>query len=145
MRILAIDYGEKRLGLAISDPTGTIALGLPTLARIAKTSHFQKLTELVEREQVEEVVVGFPRNMNGTIGDMARAAKTFADSLRSHLRVPVSLWDERLTTKSAERSLVDAGVTFRKRKSRIDMVAAQILLQSYLEYRRRMKEKKHTD
>lgn len=131
MRVLAIDYGEKRVGLAISDPTGTIASPYATWARADCTpAAFGKLVHL---EGIARLVVGLPLHASGEESQKSAEARTFADHLARELDVPVDLWDERYTTIEAEELLLGAGLTRRKRARRRDKVAAQVILKSYLD------------
>jgi putative Holliday junction resolvase len=133
MRILALDYGTKRVGLALSDETGTIAQPLGFLPAEPASKLFDLLKETVAGRSVEEIVVGLPRNMNGTYGPAADQARAFAASLQQVVAVPVNTWDERLTSVQANRFLIQTGMRREKRKERVDQTAAAILLQSYLD------------
>ncbi|XID95467.1 Holliday junction resolvase RuvX [Paenibacillaceae bacterium WGS1546] len=133
MRTLGLDYGERRIGVAMSDLFGWTAQGLEVIDRKAVGDPEARVAELVELHDVAAVVVGLPKNMNGSIGPSGENCIAFAESLRQKLTVPVSLWDERLTTVTAERTLLEADVSRRKRKQVIDKMAAAILLQSYLD------------
>lgn len=132
-RILALDYGAKNIGLAVSDPLGLTAQGLPTLRRTNRRADLTRLRELVEALGVTRVIVGHPLQMKGFAGARAKEAERFADWLRAALDLPVELFDERLTTVEAERHLRAAGATHAQRKRAVDQVAATLLLQSYLE------------
>ena len=133
MRVLAIDHGTKRLGLALSDETGTIAQPLQFLSAEPGATLLERLKEIVDARKVEEIIVGLPRNMNGTYGPAAEKAREFVASLKQVLTVPIRTWDERLTTVQANRFLIDSGMRREKRKERVDQTAAAILLQSYLD------------
>lgn len=133
MRILAIDYGKKRFGLAISDPLGLTAQGLPTLVSQGRKCDLEKMKEIVRANGVEKIIVGLPRKMDGTLGQAAKEVLSFVEQLRKHLSLPVITRDERLTTKRAEREMISAGLSRAKRKSRRDKIAAQFILQSYLD------------
>lgn len=133
-RVLGIDVGEKRLGIALSDPSGCIAQGLTILPR--EEGVFDKLWKMVETYQVEEVVVGLPLNLNASWGESARGVAAFQEKLQQFLPVPVRLWDERLSTVAAEKALLEANLSRRQRKKLVDQVAAVIILQSYLEYKK---------
>src|SRR5665213_1874271 len=137
MRILAIDHGTKRVGLALSDETGTIASPLQFLPAEPAAKLFERLQGIVGERKVEEIVVGLPRNMNGTYGPAAEKAREFVAALKEVLTVPIHTWDERLTTVQAHRFLIEAGMRREKRKERVDQTAAAILLQSYLDHARR--------
>ena len=133
MRILGVDPGEVRLGLAVSDELGLTAQGLPTWVSRGRSADLAHLRSLVEELGVGEVVVGLPRNMDGTIGPSAEAARELAQDLRSALGLPVTLWDERLTTQAATRFLSEAGLSRRRQRGRVDAVAAALILQGYLD------------
>jgi putative Holliday junction resolvase len=137
MRILAIDYGDRRLGLAVSDPTGLIASGLPTIERSGPDEEVtEPLRRICQEHGVERIVVGLPVNMDGSHGPRAQVSQEFAQRLREALDIEVETWDERLTTAQAERAMLAADLSRKKRKKRRDQVAAQILLQSYLDAHR---------
>jgi putative Holliday junction resolvase len=133
MRILGIDHGTKRVGLAISDETGTIAQPLEFIPAEPAQKLLAGIAEIVKVRNVAEVVVGLPRNMNGTYGPSAEKAREFAASLEKALTISVKTWDERLTTVQANRLLIEGGVRRDKRKEKVDSTAAAILLQSYLD------------
>lgn len=136
-RVLAIDLGTKRIGIALSDPTATVASPLDTLPATGRRRAADQVSELCRRHGVETVVVGWPRNMDGSLGHAAREAEDFAERLRATLQVPVELWDERLSTAAAERALLEAGLRRDKRRQSRDRVAAALILQSYLDAHRR--------
>lgn len=133
MRILALDYGSKRVGLAISDEMAVIAQPLEFLPAHPPDDFLTRLKGIIDSRHVGEVLVGIPRNMNGTHGPAAVRAGEFAAALEKVLTIPVKTWDERLTTVQAERALIEAGMRREKRRQRIDQTAAAILLQSYLD------------
>jgi len=133
MRILALDHGTKRIGVALSDETATIAQPLEFIPAEPFAKVLQRIKEIVIEKQVREVVVGLPRNMNGTYGPAAESARKFAATLREALGIPVKTWDERLTTVQANRFLIEAGLRREQRKTKVDQSAAAILLQSYLD------------
>ena len=130
-RILAIDYGEKRIGIAISDPLGITAQSLPTLAN--NSLKFEEIKKLAETKMVCEIVIGLPRRLNGTIGPAAENVQRFGDELAKHVAIPIVYWDEWFTTSEAEKLLISADKSRQKRKQVIDMVAAQLILQGYLD------------
>ncbi|OXM15421.1 Holliday junction resolvase RuvX [Paenibacillus herberti] len=132
MRILGLDYGDRRIGVALSDPMGWTAQGLEVLQR-RDGSELQRLAQLVIEHEVTEIVVGLPKNMNGTIGPRGEICIAFAEELRQLVNLPVHLWDERLTTVSAERTLIEADVSRKKRKQVVDKLAASLILQNYLD------------
>lgn len=132
MRILGIDYGERRIGLAISDALGLIANGLPTLPHRSEEQVMGVLRQTITERGVEEIVVGLPRNMNGSLGSQATVVMRFAESLRS-LGLPVHLSDERLTTERATRVMRDAGLSRERQRRNVDRMAAQFILQKFLD------------
>ncbi len=133
MRILGLDVGEKTIGVAVSDEMGWTAQGVETIRRQSPEKDFARLAELIARYQVEEIVVGLPKNMNGTIGQRGEACQAFARQLAERTSLPVRLWDERLTTMAAEKMLIAADVSRQKRKQVIDKMAATLILQGYLD------------
>jgi len=134
-RILGIDFGLKRIGLAVSDPLGLTAQGLPTLARVRREEDLRQIEKLVEEFSAERVVVSNPISQSGKENAMSCLAAEFARKLRERLPCPVELWDERLTSAEAERVLRASGIGIEKRRRARDRVAATLLLQSYLDYR----------
>ena len=140
MRILGIDHGERRIGLALSDPLGIIAGGLPTLAVTSEEQAVDEIRQLVRTREVEQIVVGLPRNMDGSIGPQAELAQAFAAKLEA-LGKPVHLVDERLTTERAQRTMKDAGFSHGKRRKHVDRMAAQFILQAWLDGRGRSDRK----
>lgn len=136
MRVLAVDPGAKRVGLAVSDPTGTIAQPLTTIPAEPADTLAARITAEAQRHEAGRIVVGLPRRLDGTVGPEAKAARGLASELRRASRLPVELVDERLTTAAAERSLLETGMRRDKRRANIDRVAAAILLQSHLDRRR---------
>jgi len=134
-RVLGIDVGSVRVGLAVSDETCTVASPVSTLPNDSRTI-WARLEREMEDRQVERVVIGLPRLLDGTEGPAAEHARRFASDLRLRTAVPVELWDERFTTVIAERSLIESGVRRRRRREVIDAVAAAVLLQSWLDARR---------
>jgi putative Holliday junction resolvase len=135
MRILALDHGTKRIGLALSDETATIAQPLEFLDAEPEEGFLKQLKAIVDTKQVEEILVGLPRNMNGTYGPAAEKAREFVVRLRAAFSIPIKTWDERLTSVQANRFLIEAGVRREQRKTKVDQMAAAILLQSYLDSR----------
>ena len=139
-RTLGIDYGTRRIGLAVSDGLGLTAQGLETLERTDPEEDIAALADLIRERGVEEIVVGRPLNLDGSEGPAAVEAGEFADLLRERCGVPVLLWDERLSTAQAERMMLDADVSRRVRKKSRDRIAAQLILQSFLDARGRNKD-----
>lgn len=135
-RILAIDLGTKRIGIALSDPTAMIASPLETITGVGERRAAERIADLCRRHDVGAIVVGWPRNMDGSRGPAARQAEAFAERLRTALPVPVELWDERLSTAAAERTLIEADVRREERRHSRDRVAAAVILQGYLDARR---------
>ncbi len=133
MRILGIDYGEKRVGLAISSPVGFIAQGLPTIERIEGTDYLEELADVIKEKEVDEIVVGLPKNMNGSIGEKAEEVLELVEKLISKFNLPVNTFDERLTTVRAHRAMTGAKMSKKGKKKRVDMIAAQFILQAYLD------------
>jgi putative Holliday junction resolvase len=140
-RILAVDWGHVTLGLAVSDDLRLTAQGLTSLRRVSEGKDLEVIGKYVRDLGVEAVVVGLPKNMDGSLGPSAEAARSFARSLEQALAIPVHLWDERLTTLSAERALLDAGMRRRERRAIVDQVAATMILQDFLDYRRAAAER----
>ncbi|MGL4738075.1 MAG: Holliday junction resolvase RuvX [Cellulosilyticaceae bacterium] len=136
MRILGLDYGTKTTGVAVSDPLGFTAQGLEIIRRTDEFNikpTINRIAELCAQYQVEKIVLGLPKNMNNTIGERGEATMVFKTKLENKLKLPVELWDERLSTVSAENMLIAADVSRGKRKQVIDKVAATIILQNYLD------------
>ena len=135
MRILGLDLGSKRIGVALSDPEATIASPLTTLERKGGDRDLRAVGELVREHEVGEIVVGLPLHMDGRRGPEAEAALRFADQLASAIEIPIGTLDERWTTVEAERALRESGRHGRKRRAVVDSVAASILLRTWLERR----------
>lgn len=134
MRTMGLDVGSKTVGIALSDELGWTAQGLKTL-KINEEENvfgFDELGEIIKEYEVSKVVVGLPKNMNGSIGPRGEASQFFARELEDRFGVPVILWDERLTTVAAERVLLEADLSRKKRKKVIDKMAAMMILQGYL-------------
>jgi putative pre-16S rRNA nuclease len=131
--VLAVDPGSRRVGLALSDPTGTIAQPLATLDAEPQDTLAGRLAEVAKGNEAARIVVGLPLQLDGSSGDAARSARVLASALRKASHLPVELVDERLTTAVAERSMIAGGVRRGKRRATIDRVAATVLLQSYLD------------
>ena len=132
-RVLGIDFGEKRCGIALSDPTHCIASAHSVISYRDLAEVYRQVKAQCDESEVEKIVVGLPLNMDGSLGPSAQRAQAFAKGLGSRVAVPVTTWDERLSTKSAVDALIEAGTRRRKRKGIVDKVAAQILLQHYLD------------
>jgi putative Holliday junction resolvase len=132
-RTLGLDLGDRKLGVAISDPLGMTAQGVTTYERVGDVRDIEWLRGICAEREVTRLVVGLPRNMNGSEGPRAEKSRRFARALHEALGLPVFLWDERLSTAEAERVLIQADVSRQKRGLVIDKLAAQILLQGYLD------------
>ncbi len=133
MRILALDHGTKRIGIAISDELKMIAQPIEFVPAEPFTAFLVRLKELLGEKEVELIVVGMPRNMNGSYGPAALKVEQFVAALKAAVTVPVKTWDERLTSAQANRFLIEANVRRAQRKEKVDKTAAAILLQSYLD------------
>ena len=136
MRVMGLDYGSKTIGVAVSDPMGLTAQGIETITREEENKlrkSLRRIEELAEQYQVGEIVLGFPKNMNNTIGERAEKALQLKETLERRLGLPVIMWDERLTTVEADRTLIEAGVRRENRKKYVDMIAAVFILQGYLD------------
>jgi putative Holliday junction resolvase len=132
-RILALDPGTKRIGVAVSDEMGWIAQPLETFERRSIAADLAHIQQLVHQHEVDRVIMGMPFRLDGSVGPAAAQVEQFKAMLEGALTVPIISWDERLTSKSAEAMLIEANVSRKKRKGAVDRVAAAILLQSYLE------------
>jgi putative Holliday junction resolvase len=135
-RTLALDFGDRRIGMALSDPTGLTARPLMTLTRTTRERDMAAILDVVRSHEVRRIVVGMPLDMSGRRGTRARITESFMDRVRGSVRLPVIPWDERLTTVQAERILLEGDVSRARRRRVIDQVAAVIVLQSYLDARR---------
>jgi len=133
VRILGIDYGERRVGLALSDPFGSLALPLRVAEVTGDKQAVRAVGEAVEEFDVERIVVGLPLNMNGTEGPMAEKVRAFVSRVGQACGIPVEMWDERLSTGLVERTLLQADVSRKKRRKVRDKLAAQVILQGYLD------------
>ena len=133
MRILALDVGNKRVGVAISDPSQVLARSLKVIPRRFPEDDCDAVARLVEEYKAERVIVGYPRSLDGTAGKQAEEVERYAEDLAKTLDVPVILWDERFSTVSAERLMREAGQGGRKGRERVDAVAAAVILQDYLD------------
>jgi putative holliday junction resolvase len=133
-RILSLDIGEKRIGVAVSNPGGTIAQGMRVYYTSgSRSKDLAEIGDIIREFEVARVVVGLPKNLDGSLGTKAKEIMRFADSLRDTTGVPVDLWDERFSTDEAHRIFDMAAVKRKKRRGSIDMMAAQIILQGYLD------------
>jgi putative Holliday junction resolvase len=141
-RILGIDFGERRIGLALSDPSGTIAQPLMTFDTREDGDVFKKIEDLIEEKSVEGIVLGMPKNMDGSIGEKGKVVLEFSDNLSTRLKIPIILWDERLSSVESLRLLREAGAKLHKHKKAVDKISAALILQGYLDSLRRKKNEK---
>jgi putative Holliday junction resolvase len=135
LRIAALDVGEKRIGIALSDAFGWTAQGLETYSRLEESKDCEYIAGLLEKKGAQRIVVGLPVNMDGSLGRQAEYVQAFAKALSAHTDLPVEFWDERLSTAAARRTLLEADVSRKKRKKVIDKMAAAHILQGYLDRR----------
>ena len=133
MRIMALDVGSRTIGIACSDALLMTAQGIETIRRTSLENDFNRLRELISEYEVHELVVGMPKNMNGTKGDRAEKTEEFVEKMKAVIDLPVTIWDERLSTVMAARQLIAADVSRKKRKGVIDKMAAVVILQGYLD------------
>lgn len=136
MRLMGLDYGSKTVGVAVSDPLGLTAQGVETVWRKQENKLRQtmaRIEELISEYQVERIILGYPKNMNNTIGERALKSLEFKEKLEGRTGLPVVMWDERLTTAEAERTLMETGVRRENRKQYLDQMAAVLILQGYLD------------
>jgi putative Holliday junction resolvase len=134
VRYLGLDVGDRRIGLALSDETATLASGLPTFERVGPKKDPNAILELARSREAGAIVVGLPRSLDGSLGPQAESVLTFAESLKRRTRLPVLTWDERFTTRLANQTLIEADVSRRRRKDLVDQVSAVLILQSYLDH-----------
>ena len=136
MRVMGLDYGSKTIGVAISDPLGLTAQGIEIIRREEENKlrkSLRRIDELIKEYQVEEIVLGFPKNMNNTIGERAEKSLQLKETLERRCKLPVIMWDERLTTVEANRTLMESKVRRENRSKYVDMIAAVFILQGYLD------------
>lgn len=133
MRIMALDVGSRTIGIACSDALLMTAQGIETIRRTSLENDFNRLRELISEYEVHELVVGMPKHLNGTKGDRAEKTEEFVEKMKAVIDLPVTFWDERLSTVMAERQLIAADVSRKKRKGVIDKMAAVVILQGYLD------------
>jgi putative Holliday junction resolvase len=136
IRIMGLDFGSKTVGVAVSDPLGLTAQGIEIVRRTSENKlrkTLARIEALVQEYQVTSIVLGFPKNMNNTIGERAEKSLAFKEMLERRTGLPVIMWDERLTTVSANRTLMESGVRRENRKEYVDMIAAVYILQGYLD------------
>ena len=132
-RVLGVDFGRARIGVAISDELGMLAHPLETIPGVRMEAAAKRVAEIASERDVSRVILGLPRHMNGELGEAAREANAFADKVRPLLACPLMMWDERLTTTAANRALRDAGQKTKRTRGFVDQVAAQMILQGYLD------------
>lgn len=132
-RMMGLDYGDKTIGVAVSDEFGWTAQGIEVIRRRKPEDDLDRLRQLANEYEVTSIVVGLPKNMNNTIGPRGELCIAFSDTLKDALQMPVVMWDERLTTVSAQRTLLEADVSRKKRKQVVDKMAAALILQNYLD------------
>ena len=140
IRIMGLDFGSKTVGVAVSDPLGITAQGIEIVRRTSENKlrrTLARIEELVKEYEVTEIVLGFPKNMNNTIGERAEKSLAFKEMLERRTGLPVVMWDERLTTVEENRTLIEGGVRRENRKDYVDMLAAVYILQGYLDSRER--------
>lgn len=138
MRIIGLDYGTKTVGVALCDPLGLTAQPVETIKRKEENKlrrTLARIEEIIEEYDVTEIVVGLPKNMDDSVGERALACQEFADKLERRTGLPVTMWDERLTTVAANEVLIESGVRRENRKAVIDQIAAVFILQGYLDYK----------
>lgn len=133
MRILGLDYGEKRIGAAVCDELGLTAQGLPTLFRKTKKHDLEALSQWIRNYAVEKIVIGYPLRLDGSEGIQCEKVNRFARLLSKSFSLPVVKWPETMSTKEAEEILISSGVRWQKRKEKVDRLAACLILQSYLD------------
>lgn len=135
-RIMGLDIGDKTIGVAVSDIMGLTAQGVTTIKRIGKKKDIEAIKKIIEEKQVNKIVSGLPKNMNGTVGPQGEKVQKFCELLKEETNLSIEFWDERLSTVAAERSLIEGNVRRENRKKVIDMLAAVIILQGYLDLQR---------
>lgn len=136
MRIMGLDFGSKTVGVAVSDPLGITAQGLEIIRRKEENKlrqTYARIEELIVEYHVEQIVLGLPKNMNATEGERAELARQFKAGLERRTGLPVTMWDERLTTVAADKAMMEAGIRREHRKDYVDMIAASLILQGYLD------------
>lgn len=133
MRYMGIDYGDARVGIALSDPLGMMAQRFATLQNTGGKKLFTQIAEILTEKQVGHIVIGLPKNMDGSEGFRAEATYTFAERLKTYTDVPISFWDERLTTVAAHGYLSELDVRGKKRKETVDAVSAELILEGYMD------------
>lgn len=133
MRLMCLDVGRKRIGIAVSDLLMLTAQGVETYYRKSIEKDIEKYNSLIKEYEVSKIIVGLPKNMNGTLGEMANEIIEYSKKLEDTLNIPIEMYDERLSTKLATSALIEGNVSRKKRKNYVDMIAASVILQSYME------------
>ncbi|ABO49313.1 Holliday junction resolvase YqgF [Desulforamulus reducens MI-1] len=133
MRIMGLDVGDKTIGVALSDPLGWTAQGLEVIRRDTIEKDMNRLAQIISEYSVERILVGMPKNMNGTVGSQGEKVLAFIEKVKEKIDLPIKTWDERLSTVAAEKMLIQADVSRGKRKKVIDKMAAAVILQGYLD------------
>ena len=137
---MGLDMGSHTIGLAISDESGLIAQSLETIRRKSMEEDLKEITRVIDQFKIEKIVVGLPKNMNGTLGKQAEMVLEWIESLKKRISLPVVTWDERLTTVGATKILLEADLSRKKRKKVIDLLAAALILQGFLDQNRNLKD-----
>ena len=132
-RIMGLDIGDKTIGVAVSDLMGLTAQGVTTIKMVGNKKDIEAIKQIIAEKQVNKIVSGLPKNMNGTVGPQGENVQKFCELLKEETNLPIEFWDERLSTVAAERSLIEGNVRRENRKKVIDMLAAVIILQGYLD------------
>ncbi|MDI6785311.1 MAG: Holliday junction resolvase RuvX [bacterium] len=135
MSIIGLDVGERRIGISVSDPEKKVATGLRALERRSIEEDIKTIEGIIRNYQAEEIVLGYPKNMDGSIGDAAKKVLSFGEELKSLVNLETIFWDERVTTLEAEKVLIKGDVRRKKRKKVIDTLSAILILQNYLDYK----------
>ncbi len=133
MRILGLDIGSKTIGVAISDPLGWTAQGITTIRRTNKENDLEEVKKICKEYSVETIVIGLPKNMNGSIGESGERVLEFSNQIKEYTGLKVEMWDERLTTVAAHKAMIEADLSRSKRKKIVDKIAAIYILQGYLD------------
>lgn len=141
MRLMALDVGGRRIGVAVSDPEQTLARSLSVIERRSEQDGMTAIASLVEEHHVEKIIVGHPLLLDGTAGEQARRVEAYAAKLQEAVGIPIVLWDEGLSTIRAREMMIEAGTRQKDRRTRLDAVAAAVILQDYLDSRRRRRER----
>ena len=134
-RIMGLDIGDKTIGVAVSDLMGMTAQCIKTIKRTSKKNDIEEIKQIIKEKQVNLIVSGLPKNMNGTVGPQGEKVQKFCELIKEETGLEIEFWDERLTTVAAEKTLITADVSRKKRKNVIDMMAAVLILQGYLDFK----------